>query len=258
MDLQIKDKHFVVTGASSGFGQAIALRLVAEGARVIVVARTQEKLEKLETEGKGSVEILCGDITQSTVIDQLMLKIGSRKIAGVLVNAGGPPAKSFVETTLGDWDTAYAQLLRWKVDLTQRMIPLFGKEGYGRFLFIESASVKQPMDNLVLSTSLRLGVTGFVKSMANEVASKGITANILAPGFHDTAALDRIFRKMSESMKISTDQARQSIANAVPVKKLGNPDELASLAVWLLSPLSSYVTGQTITIDGGGVKYLFG
>lgn len=258
MNLNIKDKNFVVSGASSGFGHAIALRLVAEGARVIAVARTQEKLEKLETEGKGSVEILCGDITQSTLIDQLMLKIGSREIAGVLVNAGGPPAKSFLETSMGDWDAAYTQLLRWKVDLSKRMIPLFEKEGYGRFLFIESASLKQPMDNLVLSTSLRLSVAGFVKTMASELAAKGITANILAPGYHNTAALDRIFRKISENRGITAEQARQNMIANIPVQKLGDPDELASLAVWLLSPLSSYVTGQTITLDGGTVKYLFG
>ena len=258
MNLKIKDKYFVVSGASSGFGHAIALRLVAEGARVLAVARTQKKLEKLETEGKGCVEILCGDITQSATIDQLMKKIGRRKIAGVLVNAGGPPARSFVEATLGDWDAAYAQLLRWKVELSKRMIPLFEKEGYGRFLFIESASLKQPMDNLVLSTSLRLGVVGFVKTMANELASKGITANIIAPGYHDTAALDRIFRKMSETRGITAEQARQNMTAAIPVQKLGDPAELASLAVWLLSPLSSFVTGQTITIDGGTVKYLFG
>ena len=258
MDLGIKEQLFVVTGATSGFGRAIAQRLVKEGAAVIAVARTRDALMELKAGSGEKVEILCGDITESSTIAALRQLIGGRRLHGALVNAGGPPAKSFLETTLDDWDKAYQQLLRWKVELSKMIIPFFQDKGYGRFLYIESASQKQPMDNLVLSTSLRLGVAGFVKTMANELAAQGITANILAPGYHDTAALDRIFKKMSDSQGINQAEARKKMTEGIPVQKLGNADELSSLAVWLLSPLSSYVTGQTITIDGGTVRHIFG
>lgn len=258
MDLGIKNKQFIVTGATSGFGLAISRRLLSEGARVIAVARTQTSLETLRNEGGQAVEILCGDVTESATIRQLIALLADRELSGILVNAGGPPAKSFMETTLEDWDTAYRQLLRWKVELSKAFIPVFERSGYGRFLYIESASQKQPMDNLVLSTSLRLAVAGFVKTMSNELASKGITANILAPGYHDTAAVDRIFKKMAETKGISVEQARKLLEESIPVKKMGRPEDLASLAVWLLSPMSAYVTGQTISVDGGSVKYIFG
>ncbi len=118
-----------------------------------------------------------------------------------------------------DWDEAYNNILRWKVDLTHTFLPFFEKNNYGRFLYIESVSVKQPVPNLVLSTSLRLAVTGFVKTFSNEIAHKGITANIMAPGFHMTPALERVIRKNSEVNKISFEQAKAGNAYCCPNRK---------------------------------------
>jgi 3-oxoacyl-[acyl-carrier protein] reductase len=258
MNLEISDRLFLVTGASSGFGFSILKRLVEEGAQVIAVARNGEKLEKSVKIFGSKVEPLAGDITKSKTIDELLEKIASRKLSGALINAGGPPAKSFSETTMNDWDESYANLLRWKVEISKRVIPIFESQKYGRLLYIESASVKQPMENLVLSTSLRLAVVGFVKTLSNELASTGITANILAPGYHETAAVDRIFKKRSEQAGISYEQAKHLLTESIPVKKLGQPDDLAALAVWLLSPSSGFVTGETISVDGGGIKHIFG
>ncbi len=258
MDLKIKNQLFLVTGASSGFGLSIARRLIEEGAKVIAVARNAEKLESTAKALGPQVEILCGDIIQSKTIDAVLEKIGNRSLSGALINAGGPPAKSFMETNMSDWDESYTNLLRWKVEISKKLLPLFEKEKYGRLLYIESASVKQPMENLVLSTSLRLAVVGFVKTLANEIASIGITANILAPGYHNTAAADRIFKKRSELAGITIEQAKTGLINSIPVKKMGDPEDIAALAVWLLSPSSGFVTGETISVDGGSIKHIFG
>ena len=257
MDLQIKDRLFVVTGASSGFGKAIVETLHREGARVISVARGQEKLDALKREFPG-IETISMDVTRTEAIDALLEQINYRELTGIVVNAGGPPAKAFLETDLGDWDTAYNNILRWKVALTRAILPLFQKNNYGKYLYIESMSTKQPLPNLVLSTSMRLAVTGFVKTFSSEIGRSGITANILGPGYHMTPALERVINKESEVRKISFEEARKQMVSNVPLGRIGETTDFASLAVWLLSPWSSFITGQTITVDGGAVMGIMG
>jgi 3-oxoacyl-[acyl-carrier protein] reductase len=254
MDLGLNNRLFIVCGATSGFGQAITRSLVAEQARVIALARSGDRLDRLTTELGPSVETLAIDLVEPGSISRLENLIGDRLPDGVLVNASGPPARPFTETSLDDWDQAYHQLLRWKVDLTQRLLPRFQSKGYGRFVYIESAAIKQPLENLVLSTSLRLAVAGFVKTLSQEIADQGITFNLLAPGYHDTPAIDRIIHKKSTTEGISYDEARKKIVQGIPVKKTGDAGDFSSLALWLLSPRSGFVTGQTFVIDGGLVK----
>jgi len=238
MDLHLKDKLFIVCGASSGFGRAIASMLIQEEAHVIAVARGMDKLNALQDEHP-AMKVLSLDMTQPESLNILVESVGERDLNGIVVNAGGPPAKAFLETKMEDWDQAYRQVLRWKVDLAQTFLPLFETNYYGRYLFIESISVKQPVPNLVLSTSLRMAVTGFVKTFADEIALKGITANVLAPGMHMTPALERLIRKNSEVDGISFEEAKEKIIDGVPVKKTGNVEDFGSLALWLLSPWSS-------------------
>ena len=257
MDLYLKNKLFIVTGASSGFGRAIASMLSQEEAEVIAVARGMDKLKALKDEHP-AIEVLSLDMTKPESLTSLVASVGERDLNGIVVNAGGPPAKAFLETNMGDWDLAYQQVLRWKVDLAQTFLPIFEKNNYGRYLFIESISVKQPVPNLVLSTSLRMAVAGFVKTLADEIALKGITANVMAPGMHMTPALERLIRKNSEVEGISFEEAKEKIIDGVPVKKTGNVDDFGSLALWLLSPFSSYITGQTISVDGGAVRGAMG
>jgi 3-oxoacyl-[acyl-carrier protein] reductase len=175
-----------------------------------------------------------------------------------LVNAGGPPAKTVLETTLEDWDTAYKTILRWKVAITQAFVPKMMEAKYGRIVFVESSSVKQPMENLVLSTSLRLGVVGYAKTFAQEIAKSGVTLNILAPGAHDSPAISRIHVKRSEQSGIPVEEIRKQGIQQIPVGALGDTADFASLAAWLLSPVSRYITGQTISVDGGSLKTIFG
>ena len=254
MNLQITNNCFIVCGSTSGFGKAIALQLVAEGANVIAIARGKEKLEELKNLHTNHITILEGDITQLETIEKLRKLIENKTIEGVVVNAGGPPAKTVVETSLEDWDNAYNSLLKWKVALVQMLLPKMIENNYGKIVFIESSSVKQPIENLVLSTSLRLAVVGFAKTLAQEVAKHNISVNILAPGSHNTPAIERLYNKKVEQTGLSFNEVKAAAIQQIPLQQLGEADDFASLALWLLSPLSKFVTGQTYAVEGGVVK----
>jgi 3-oxoacyl-[acyl-carrier protein] reductase len=258
MDLSIKDKLFIVTGASAGLGYAVLQRLLDEGAKVIAVARSGDKLKDIEAKSPGHMVAYAGDLTQDETLDALVSMVGIQQLDGIFVNAGGPPAMSFMETELMDWDRAYHLLFRWKYILVKSFIPKFLKQGYGRILFSESSSVKQPVENLVLSNSLRMAVVGMAKTISEEIASRGVTANVIAPGMHETHAIERLLKKKSEMEGITLDQARAKLIERIKVGRIGDPMDFASLAVWLLSPLSNFVTGQTLTVDGGAVKFSLG
>lgn len=258
MDLGIKNQLFVVGGASSGFGYAVANRLIAEGAAIIAIARNADKLQLLKSIAPDRVQPIAGDITSPAIIAQIMESIGNRQLHGMLVNAGGPPAKTVLETSLEDWDNAYKNILRWKIAVTQALVAKLKPYQYGRLVYIESSSVKQPLENLVLSNALRLAVVGFVKTLSQEIAQSGITLNVLAPGSHDTHAIERVYNKKAEQTGVSATDARAQGVAQIPVGRLGNADDFAALAAWLLSPSSGYITGQTISVDGGSVKSIFG
>ncbi len=258
MNIDISGKLFIVGGATSGLGGAVAQALLAEGANIVAVARSLENLEELKRSAPLQVEILPGDLSDLKVVESVFALVGSRQLHGMLVNAGGPPAKTFLETTLDDWDSAYKNLLRWKVAMTKSAVSKMSSLEYGRIVFIESSSVKQPLENLVLSNSLRLAVVGFVKTLSQEIARSGITLNVLAPGSHDTGAIERVYKKKAEQTGVSLEEARRQGLLQIPVGALGQAEDFAALATWLLSPASRYVTGQTISIDGGAVKGIFG
>ncbi len=258
MNLKLKDHFFIVTGAGSGFGRAIATQLMSEGAFVLGVARTKSVMEAFAAQYPAQLEFVAGDISKPEVQELVLKQCAGRQIDGVVVNAAGPPAKAFADTALSEWDEAYRMLLRWKVEFTQKLLPTLLQQGYGRLVYIESVSVKQPVENLVLSNALRPAVVGFVKSMAGDLARNNITANVLAPGYHNTAAMQRLFDRKALNEGITADEARQRFEQQIPVGRMGEADEMAVLACWLLSPLSRFVTGQTISHDGGLVKGFWG
>ena len=253
MNLKIEEQLFIITGATSGLGNAVLRRLVEEGAHVIAVARRGAGLAALEKQNPGQVEGITGDVTNEDVLDKIVKTAGERPLHGIFVNAGGPPAMSVAETTMDNWDDAYRLLIRWKVKLVKMLLPKFVEQNYGRILFSESSSVRQPVQNLVLSNSLRLAIVGFSKSISQEYATLGITSNTIAPGFHETPAVDRLFTKKSELEGITFEEARAATLRNIPAGKPGDPDDFASLAAWLLSPLSGFVSGQLYCLDGGAI-----
>jgi len=258
MNLKLSNQRFIVCGASSGFGQAIAKQLLLEGAHVIVVARRGDKLRELYRNFKNQVEIIEGSLIYSDTLEAIEKAASSGELHGVVFNAGGPPTGTPLETDMKDWDAAWQLVMRWKIDLALRLAPLLVDTGYGRMLFIESKSVKQPLPALTLSNAFRAGVVGFAKTLSTEVAPSGVTVNVIAPGAHDTPAIERVIKNSSGKMGISYDEARQKLEEDIPVKRMGTAEEFASLATWLLSSQSGYVTGQTISHDGGAISGLFG
>ena len=249
---------FVVCGATSGFGRGVAEKLLESGKNILAVARDEQKLKALQQDYPDRVDYIPGDLTGSSVHKQILDHLEGRLFSGIFLNAGGPPAKSIEETEMDDWDRAYQSLLRWKVDLTKRLLPLMIRQKFGRVLFLESSSVKQPIENLVLSTSLRLAVVGYAKTLSEEIAHHGITVNVLAPGYHDTKALSRLLEKKGRDQNISMQEAKKRMENQTKVGFIGDPRHLGGLAAWLLSEEAGYITGQTISIDGGVIKGVFG
>lgn len=258
MDLKLSDQRFVVCGASSGFGQAIAKQLLIEGADVVVVARRGDKLRDIYDSFSDQVEIIEGSLLYSETLDKVERAASKSPFHGIVFNAGGPPTGTPLNTTMKDWDAAWQLVMRWKIDLALRIAPLLVKKEYGRMLFVESKSVKQPLPALTLSNAFRSGVVGFAKTLSTEVAPNGVTVNIMAPGAHNTPAIERVIQNNSNSKGISEEKAREQMEENIPVRRMGTAEELASLAAWLLSPHSGYVTGQTISHDGGAISGLFG
>jgi len=257
MDLKLDDQLFLVGGATSGLGRAIAEHLVDEGAKVIAVARTEAKLKELQ-EQNSNIEIIAADLTEESSLELVLKQIGDRVLTGTVINSGGPPAIPVMRTELADWDRAYKTVLRWKIALTQALLPKMIAQGYGRLLYIESVSTKQPVENLVLSNAMRLAVTGYVKTLSQEIGNSGVTLNILGPGYHATQRMQNLFAKNSKLKGMPEEEIRKIFSEQTAVKQIGKPKDFASLAVWLLSPFSCYITGQTITVDGGLVKGIMG
>ena len=258
MDLKISNKHFIVCGAGKGLGEAVAKALLDEGALVHGITRTEGTMQELENAFPETFFPVYADIYDSSTHQRLLADFENKELAGVVFNAGGPPATSALETTTQQWDDAYRTVFRWKVELTKLLLPKMMQQESGRLLFLESISVKQPAANLVLSNAMRSAVISWMKTLANEIGSSGITCNAIATGFHATGAMGRVFKKAAETSGSSLEDARKNLEKQVPARRLGTADDFGSLAAWMLSAHSGYLTGQTISIDGGLVKGLFG
>ncbi len=258
MDLKIAGQHFFVGGATSGLGKAVAEALMSEGAIVTGAARKEVALVEMKTAYGNQFIPFVGDLSQEAIVEKLIKQLQEQDLHGLLINAGGPPAMPATDTSLADWDHAYQLVLRWKVQLINALLPRLRAQQYGRIVFIESMSVKQPVANLVLSNSLRLAVVGWVKTLSQEVANQGITLNILGPGFHDTPRITGLLKANSERSGQPEEQIRSQFLKQIPTGFMGRLDDFGALAAWLLSPQARYLTGQTISVDGGVINHSFG
>lgn len=258
MDLQLKNTTFAVGGATSGLGRAITERLIEEGARVIGIARGQEKLNAMSREQGERFVPYKADLSDASSVTSLGEFLLEKELTGAVINAGGPPTGTVEALSMEDWDAAYASTFRWKVQLTRALLPSLKTREHGRLLFVESVSIKQPIDNLVLSNAMRAAVAGFVKTLSREVGESGLTVNILAPGYHATPRITTVLQKSAEQLGSNLEEVEASFTAETAVRRLGEPDDFAAMALLLLSPLGRYVTGQTITVDGGLVRHITG
>jgi 3-oxoacyl-[acyl-carrier protein] reductase len=260
MQTGLKDRVAIITGSSSGMGRATASALAAEGAKIAMCARTEKTLlaaaDEIKAHHKTEPFAQAVDVTDSEAVKKFVAAVAQR-FGGVdicVANAGGPPAKNFLSITSEDWQKAVATNFLSAVTLAREVIPHMQRKHWGRFITITSTSVRQAIPDLVLSNCVRPAVVGLVKSLAAEFGKDGITANNLAPGYIETERLFELTKVRALAAGITEEEIRNRWAAEVPLRRLGKPEEIADTIVWLASERASYVTGQTILVDGGIYK----
>ena len=262
MDLGLKNKVALVAAASRGLGRAVAEELAAEGASLIICSRRTETIERVANEIKAAtgVEVfgIAADVSNSSDVARLVNSALDRfgRVDILVTNAGGPPAGQFESFTLQQWEEATRLLLHSAVELARYVLPGMKERGWGRILNVTSIAVKQPVDNLILSNSLRAAVTGFARTLANEVAGSGVTVNNIMPGYTRTERVEELARMMAEKQGITPDEFIARWEKEIPMRRIGQPREFAALAAFLVSERASYITGVSIPVDGGWIKGL--
>lgn len=270
MDLGMKGRTALVTAASRGFGRATAEVLAAEGAQVAMCARGAEALEEAALAVRHAGEDVHGgaggrvlaravDVTDDAAMAGFMAEIADRfgPVELLVVNAGGPPAGNFGDLDPAAWEAAYRLTVESAVNLCRLALPSMTERGFGRIVAITSVSVRQPVENLLLSSVLRPAVQALVKTLADETAARGVTVNAVAPGFHTTSAVDRLIAAKMEQAGCTREDVIAGWTDAIPAGRLGRPEELAALIAFLMSEQAGYITGQCVTADGGWVRGTF-
>lgn len=262
MDLGLQNKVALVAAASRGLGRAVAEELAQEGASLILCARNEKTLHETceAIIQKTGVQVLgvVADLSQSADVERVVQQGLERfgHIDVLVTNVGGPPAGQFESLSPETWEEATRLLLTSVVDLTRLILPGMKERGWGRILNITSIAVKQPVQNLMLSNSLRAAVTGFARTLANEVAQDGITVNNIMPGYTRTERVEHLAQSIAEKAGITPAEAVARWEAEIPMKRLGEPKEFAALAAFLVSERASYITGSSIAVDGGWIRSL--
>ena len=253
MDLGLKDKVAFIAASSQGLGKAAALQLAQEGAKVIINGRNKISLESAKEEIKRQtgqeVLALAGDLSDSTQREQIVNDaLQTYNTIDILVtNTGGPPSGKFETFNKGDWDKAYKNLLSSTVVLIKAFLPGMKQNQWGRIIAITSQAVKQPVNNLVLSNSVRASVAGLIKTLSNELGSYNITVNNVMPGYTETERLKKL---------IENDPSFTSAKSEIPLGRFGKPEEFAAAVAFLASERAGFITGVSLAVDGGWIKSL--
>ncbi|GGK27639.1 short-chain dehydrogenase [Caldalkalibacillus thermarum] len=261
MDLHYDGKVVLVTAASKGLGKASAMALAREGARVIISSRSQEALakaaEEIEQQTGQKVLTIPADVSKPEDVKRLFdeVKKVSDQLFGLVCNAGGPPAGSFLSFTDDDWQRAFETNLLSVVRLVRASVPLMEANG-GRIVAIASSSVKVPIPGLILSNTMRAGVQGLMKTLSIELAEKGILVNTVCPGRIATDRLRALDESRAQREGKTLEEVQQESLKDIPLKRYGEPHEFGQLVAYLLSPANTYLTGSTYMVDGGMVKAL--
>src|SRR5437588_1493329 len=263
MDLGLKNRVAIVAAASRGIGFACARELAREGARVFLCSRdvnhASAAAKKIHEETGADVAGIACDVTNDAdaqAFVNLALERAGR-IDICVTNAGGPPAKVFAETDLDLFRKAFEQNALSAIRLAKLTLPGMLERKWGRIVNITSVSVKQPIDGLLLSNTVRAGLTGWAKTVSNEVAAQGVTVNNVAPGYTLTERQDYLAEVRAKTLGKSKQEIIDSWADQAPIRRMAQPEEIGAAVAFLASERASYITGVTLQVDGGWVKSLF-
>jgi 3-oxoacyl-[acyl-carrier protein] reductase len=262
MDTGLKNRVALVAASSQGIGRATAEALAAEGCRVAMCARNAQTLqaaaEHIQKQYRAEVFAQSLDVTDADAVHQFVDAVASKfgSVDICVTNAGGPAAKGFLAATLEEWRKAVDANFLSTVYFAREVIPHMQRKRWGRIITITSITTKQPVTDLVLSNAVRAAVVGLMKSLANEFGKDGILVNNVGPGYTATDRLKELGKARSAASGKSEKEISEGWSADAALKRLGEPREVADAIVWLASERASYVTGQTVLVDGGLYKGL--
>jgi len=262
MELGLEGKTALVAASSRGLGRAVAEEMAKEGANLLICARSAGPLEEagqaLHDMSGAEVVAVPADLSNPDDVDHLMETAVTEfgKVDILVTNTGGPPPGPFESHSVEAWSNAVTQNLDSVLNLTRAVLPGMKEAEWGRIINITSVAVKQPINGLILSNAVRAAVTGFAKTLANEVASFGITVNNVMPGYTRTERLDGLAENISETQGITVEEAFANWEAQNPMGRIGEPREFAALVTFLASTRASYITGTSIPVDGGFIQAL--
>jgi 3-oxoacyl-[acyl-carrier protein] reductase len=259
MDLGLKDQVALVTAASRGLGRAAALAFAEEGAKVAISSRTDQITTTAEhIVEKTGAEVLAAkaDLTDPEAIQNLVKRTLERfeRIDILFINAGGPPPGLFIELTPEDWEAAINLTLMSAVHLCYSVVPHMLERGKGCILTTQSYTVKEPLDHLILSNSLRMAVIGLMKSLANEIGPKGIRVNSINPTWTWTERVESLIEDRASRSGMSVAEETSKLTQNIPLGRMGTVEEFGKAVAWLASPAASFIHGHALMFDGGIVK----
>ena len=265
MNLNLKNKNAIVCASSQGLGKAAALDLAEEGVNLAICSRDQDKINKVKEEIHQKINSEIKVIALQVDLDspdeiqafykQVENDLGSVDI--LVNNNGGPPPSTFEQLSDDDWQKAFNSTMMSCLRLSKLVIPNMKKNAWGRIINISSVSVKTPVNGLFLSNSLRMGVLGWAKALSDELAPHGITVNTVCPGYTRTERVEAILETQSNSSGLKKEEIEKSIAENIPMKRVGEAEDLASLITFLASEKAEYMTGLAIQVDGGSARTFY-
>lgn len=263
MDLGLRGRVALVAGSSRGLGRALAEELAAEGATLVLCARgaaaLDEAAQAIRRASGAAVHTVAADLGEpgagTRVVEEAIARAGRVDI--LVTNSGGPPPGSFDALTPAQWDAAVGLILSAVIEMVRAALPGMRERRWGRILNITSITAKQPVENLMLSNTLRAAVTGFARTLANEVATSGVTVNNILPGFTRTERVTELAEVNAAREGITVAEAMARFERQIPMARLAEPREFAAVAAFLVSERASYLTGQSVAVDGGWIRGLF-
>ena len=265
MNLNLKNKNAIVCASSQGLGKAAALDIAEEGVNLAICSRDQDKINKVKEEihqkinSEIKVIALQVDLDSPNEIqafyEQVENDLGSVDI--LVNNNGGPPPSTFEQLSDDDWQKAFNSTMMSCLRLSKLVIPNMKKNAWGRIINISSVSVKTPVNGLFLSNSLRMGVLGWAKALSDELAPHGVTVNTVCPGYTRTERVEAILETQSNSSGLKKEEIEKSIAENIPMKRVGEAEDLAGLITFIASEKADYMTGLAIQVDGGSARTFY-